>query len=161
MLVNTSAGGVSAPWQRLRPAAAWRLVRAAMARDVPSRERHVFGFTSARPDREADVVSLWTELAQARPIRAATAARHLLAAGRFRLDRRTAASADGPPILMLVGQKDAMVSPTCSLALARRLGAAVRTHDSAGHDLPLDDADWVIDQIAGWRPRGPDAPARG
>ena len=85
VLINTSVGGVSPPWRRLRPGAAWRLVRAALARDAPARERHVFAFTSARAERQAEVVALWTELARARPILRSTAVRQLLAAGRFRL----------------------------------------------------------------------------
>jgi pimeloyl-ACP methyl ester carboxylesterase len=155
VLINTSVGGVSPPWRRLRPAAAWRLVKAAFSRDVPARERHVYGFTSARPEREAEVVASWTELARARPIRRATAARHLLAAGRFRLPapEEMRDAVDGScPVLVLVGQRDGMVAPACSLALAERLGAPVRVHATAGHDLPLDDPEWVIAHIAGWRP---------
>jgi pimeloyl-ACP methyl ester carboxylesterase len=155
VLINTSAGGVSPPWRRLRPGAAWRLVQAAFAGDVGARERHVFAFTSARPDREAEVVATWTELARARPIRRSTAARHLLAAGRFRLTapEELRDAVDGScPVLVLVGQDDGMVAPACSLALAERLGAPVRVHATAGHDLPLDDPEWVIAQIAGWRP---------
>jgi pimeloyl-ACP methyl ester carboxylesterase len=62
VLINTSAGGVSAPWRRLRPGAAWRLVRAAVARDLAARERHVLAFTSRRPEREAELLASWTEV---------------------------------------------------------------------------------------------------
>jgi pimeloyl-ACP methyl ester carboxylesterase len=160
VLINTSVGGVSPPWRRLRPGAAWRLVRAAFARDAPARERHVYAFTSARPDREAEVLATWTELARTRPLRRATAARHLLAAGRFRLTapEEMRDAVDGScPVLVLVGQRDGMVAPACSLALAERLGAPVRVHATAGHDLPLDDPEWVIAHIAAFRPGAPSA----
>jgi pimeloyl-ACP methyl ester carboxylesterase len=156
VLINTSAGGVSPPWRRLRPGAVWGLVRAALTRDVPARERHVFAFTSTRTERQAEVVAWWTELARARPVHRATAARHLLAAGRFRLGRANGALrlkqdiAAGRPVLVLVSQRDGMVAPACSLALAAQLGTPVRVHATAGHDLPLDDPEWVIAQIAQW-----------
>jgi hypothetical protein len=31
----------------------------------------------------------------------------------------------------------------------------LREHPTAGHDLPLDDPDWVIGEIAQWLPRVP------
>ncbi len=149
VLVNSSAGGVSAPWRRLRPGAIWGLARAALAPDADARERRVFSFTSARPDRRAVVLPRWTELARLRPVARATAARHLLAAGRYRY-RRPAEGTISPPVLVLVSERDGMVSPACSLALAGRLGAPVRRHPTAGHDLPLDDPEWVITQLADW-----------
>lgn len=148
VLINTSAGGVSAPWRRLRPGAAWRLVRAALAGDVTARERHVFSFTSAHPEREAELLPAWTEVARARPVTRGVAARQLMAAARFRLGQAPTAAV---PALVLSSEKDGMVSPICSKAVARWLGATVRTHPTAGHDLPLDDPDWVVAQIAAWQ----------
>jgi pimeloyl-ACP methyl ester carboxylesterase len=148
VLINTSAGGVSAPWRRLRPGAAWRLVRAALAADLPARERHVFSFTSRRAEREAELTALWAELARARPVSRSSAARQLVAAARFRLAR---AATPLPPTLVLVSENDGMVSPTCSRAVAARLGCAVSVHATAGHDLPLDDPDWVLGEIAAWQ----------
>jgi pimeloyl-ACP methyl ester carboxylesterase len=78
----------------------------------------------------------------------ASAARQLLAAVRFRLP---AAAETAVPALVLVSDRDGMVSPSCSRAVARRLGATVRAHPTAGHDLPLDDADWVVGEIAAWQ----------
>jgi pimeloyl-ACP methyl ester carboxylesterase len=151
VLINSSVGGVSPPWRRLRPGALWGLLRAALASDVPARERHVFGFTSARPERETEVLTWWTELGRTRPIRRDSAARQLLAAARYRLGKPPVGpGSPSPPTLVLVSQRDAMVASACSLALARRLGAPTVLHPTAGHDLPLDDPDWVIAQIASW-----------
>ena len=152
VLINTSAGGVSVPWRRLRPGAAWRLVRAALAGDAPARERHVFAFTSRRPEREVELVAAWAEVARARPVTRASAARQLVAAARFRL---AAAAATSRPTLVLISERDGMVSPSCSRAVAERLGAAVRVHATAGHDLPLDDPDWVVGEVSAWQRAAP------
>jgi hypothetical protein len=40
--------------------------------------------------------------------------------------------------------------PACSAALARAWGCPLRTHPEAGHDLPLDAPDWLIEQVRHW-----------
>jgi predicted alpha/beta hydrolase family esterase len=52
--------------------------------------------------------------------------------------------------LVLTSAADRMVDPSCSRALARQWGCALREHASAGHDLPLDDGAWVSEQVAQW-----------
>jgi alpha-beta hydrolase superfamily lysophospholipase len=48
------------------------------------------------------------------------------------------------------GGQDALVSPECSLAIARRWDLPVHLHPDAGHDLPLDDGAWVAARIKDW-----------
>jgi pimeloyl-ACP methyl ester carboxylesterase len=74
--------------------------------------------------------------------------RQLVAAVRYRADP------DLPvPLLVLASQNDRMVDPSASRAIAYRVpGATLKEHPSAGHDLPLDDPQWVLEQIAAWMP---------
>jgi hypothetical protein len=52
---------------------------------------------------------------------------------------------------VLASRADRLVDGSCSRALAYRVpGARLAEHDSAGHDLPLDDPEWVVAQIRGW-----------
>ncbi|NOQ87954.1 MAG: hypothetical protein GQ550_03440 [Gammaproteobacteria bacterium] len=46
-----------------------------------------------------------------------------------------------------------MVSPECSVTLAKHWHLAIETHATAGHDIPLDDSRWVADKIAKWSSR--------
>jgi len=46
-----------------------------------------------------------------------------------------------------------MVHPRCSQRLARAWGAQFALHPSAGHDLPLDDGDWVAREVKSWLAR--------
>jgi pimeloyl-ACP methyl ester carboxylesterase len=71
--------------------------------------------------------------------------RQLWAAARYRAPAQAPA-----PTLILASRNDALVDPSCSEELARRWRVPVRMHASAGHDLTLDDPDWVVDQIRGW-----------
>ena len=42
---------------------------------------------------------------------------------------------------------DRMVSPQCSLALAQHFGLTPKMHPGAGHDIPIDDPEWVLKHL--------------
>jgi pimeloyl-ACP methyl ester carboxylesterase len=148
VLINTSLGGLSRPWRRLRFSAAVRLLRATAATDPRAREQRVFDLTSTRPDLAGVTVSRWAELAHQQPVRRINVARQLLAAARYRPRPFTRPI---PALLLLTSRGDRLVDPECSRALARAVpGATLLEHPSAGHDLPLDDPAWVLQAIASW-----------
>jgi hypothetical protein len=45
---------------------------------------------------------------------------------------------------------DRMVDPACTQAIAREWNVTPKTHPWAGHDLPLDDPEWVALAVAEW-----------
>ena len=94
----------------------------------------------------ARILDEWTRLAGEHPVSTRNALRQLVAAARFR------APPMRPPVPMLVlcGGRDALVSPECSLTLARCWDLPVHLHPGAGHDLPLDDGPWVAARIKEW-----------
>ncbi len=53
-------------------------------------------------------------------------------------------------ILVLASLKDRLVSCRCSQAIAKKWQVPIEIHPSAGHDLPLDDCPWTLDQIRRW-----------
>jgi pimeloyl-ACP methyl ester carboxylesterase len=157
VLINSSAADLSPAWRRLRPGGGLRLLRAALARDVTARERHIYRATSARREREGNVVPGWVELARTHPVNRPSARALLTAAHRFRLGKVT----DHPaPSLVLVGGGDRLVHPSCSRALAATLGSQLRMHPTAGHDLPLDEPEWVVSEVHSWQAALADAGAR-
>jgi pimeloyl-ACP methyl ester carboxylesterase len=144
--VNTSAGGGSPFWQRLRPAHYATLVRMLAGLDVPTRERLVLEMTSAQPDAHAPDLADWIAIANERPMRRSTVLRQLWAAACYR---------SGPippavPLLVLASAGDRLVAPDCSRRLACRWQVPLLEHAWAGHDLPLDDPSWVIAQVTAW-----------
>jgi pimeloyl-ACP methyl ester carboxylesterase len=144
VLVNTSVGGLSPPWRRLQPRAMAELARAALASDPRRREAAVYRMVSARPGAATAVVADWAALAAGRPA-PGTAACQLVAAARY----RPVLTPTGPA-LVLTSACDRMVDSRCSRALARALGAELREHPTAGHDLPLDEPAWTAQQVADW-----------
>jgi len=155
VLINTSLR----PWcplhWRLRPARYPTLLRLALAGGSPlRRERAIFQITTRlRSAEAATIVAHWAALREARPVHPANAVRQVIAALRYRAPAR----APGVPLLLLASAADALVDPRCSHRIARQWAVPCREHPTAGHDLPLDDPQWVADQVACWLA---DLPAR-
>lgn len=147
VLVNTSFGAFSPLHHRLRPRAWPALVRLLCSGRPESRERHIFQLTSRLAAAPDELIGEWTAIRQSRPVRMGNAWRQLIAAARFRPPRTAPA-----PALVLAGGGDRLVDPRCSIEIARRWHCALAIHPTAGHDLPLDDGDWVARQVAEWGP---------
>lgn len=152
VLVNASIAGPSPPWRRLRPSALWTMTRGAAAWSEEQRQTRLYGLVSNRPDRVASVVPSWVTIAALRPVRPLNVVRQLMAAVRYH-PRLSAATPSLASALVLTGPRDRMVDPTCSRAIAAAIGAELREHPTAGHDLPLDDPDWVATEVANWATR--------
>lgn len=147
VLINSSAGGHSPFWQRLRPAAYASLVALLRPGLAPlARERGVLALTSNHRACDAELARQWTVYARQYPVTSANAWRQLLAAARF----RAPAVAPAVPVLLVAAEADRLVDPECSRRLARCWRAPLRVHATAGHDLPLDASAWLAEQVSAW-----------
>lgn len=146
VLINTSLRGFSPFWERLRPAHYWRLCRMLLPGwPLLTREREVLAMTSSRPGAHGHVLQQWAAIGAQRPISRGTVLRQLAAGALY--------AAPGPPpvpALVLASAGDRLVSPRCSQRLAANWRLPIRMHADAGHDLPLDDPGWVVEQIVHW-----------
>lgn len=145
VLINSSFRGLSLPWQRLRPRAVGPLLASALP-GVPlaRRERTVLRLTSGLPVATR-VLEEWVEHARSRPVAVGNVLRQMLAAARLR-----APASWSTPGFVVASARDGLVSPRCSAAIACAWGLPLRVHPAAGHDLPLDDPEWLAGEIAGW-----------
>jgi pimeloyl-ACP methyl ester carboxylesterase len=147
VLVNSSLRGISPFTQRLRPSA-WRALLPLLLTPASAQrwETTLHELTSARPESRAAVVAAWVELRRHQPVSRKNVLRQLLAAGRYAAPARPL----GLPVLVLNGAADRLVDPRCSSALAARWSAQLHVHPRAGHDLPLDEPDWLLDRLVEW-----------
>jgi pimeloyl-ACP methyl ester carboxylesterase len=156
VLINTSLRPFSPWYRRLRPAnypamLGVVLMQALLPGFGRSHERTILRLTSRNPVAAADVLGDWTGLRRTRPVSAMNALRQVLAAARY----RAPVSQPSVPLLVLTSRRDRLVDSRCSQELARRWRADIAMHPTAGHDLALDDAAWVADQIGRWLPAHP------
>ncbi len=143
VLINSSLRPLN-PWhQRLRPGAWWPLLCSLLARDPQRSESLILQLTSNRPEQRRRVLAHWTMLRREQAVSTFDSLRQLWAAARFRLHEGT----PKPPVLLLCSRGDRLVHPDCSRALVRRWQCVLAEHPDAGHDLSLDDADWVVARI--------------
>ena len=144
VLVNTSLARFSRVDQRLRPTNLPVLLRLLLAgRDAHARERVVLRLTSARADALQAVLPAWAGVRRARPVSTMNALRQLWAAARY----RAPGEAPAVPALVLVSAGDRLVDPACSRRLAHAWHSPLAEHPGAGHDLPLDDGNWLVTQV--------------
>lgn len=147
VLINSSSG-FSPFWQRMRPGIWPRVIRLLARRELFHRERDILRLTSNR-ELPLRVCKAWYSIQRQRPVLLRNTRNQLLAATRYKpLDKRPMADA-----LLLASKGDRIVSWRCSAELERRWCWTLKLHPDAGHDLPLDEPEWVIQQLAGWLPR--------
>jgi pimeloyl-ACP methyl ester carboxylesterase len=147
VLVNTSLAAFSPFYRRLRPRNYPRLARLALS-GLSGRETEsgILALTSSVGDPDGRIVEAWAEIRRDSPVFRGNALRQLLAAARY----RGGGKAPPVPILLLASRGDGLVDPDCSRAIAARWMAEIAWHATAGHDLPLDDGEWVAGRIRDW-----------
>ncbi|NRR31115.1 alpha/beta hydrolase [Oxalobacteraceae bacterium] len=149
VLINTSMRPFSRFYERLRwpnyPAILGQLLRGGIERQ----ERLILRLTSrdgaTHPD--AGLLTRWFAFQREFPVSRPNALRQLWSAARFRAPTARPAV----PLLVLAGAGDRLVDHRCSLRLAAAWHTACEVHPDAGHDLPLDDGEWVAAAVARWQ----------
>lgn len=147
VLINTSLRPYSPFHRRLRPGTYAPLLKLMLAgRTDRQWEETILRLTSTRVESRSEIIEHWAAFRRQHPVARANALRQLLAAARYRGGRHAPAAR----VLILASANDALVDCGCSQALAEAWKATIAVHPTAGHDLPLDDAPWVADQVARW-----------
>jgi pimeloyl-ACP methyl ester carboxylesterase len=145
VLINTSMRPFSPFYQRLRPKNyPTFLALVFFGRNSGQWERVVLQLTSNSV--RSDLLEEWLKIRAANPVSLRNVLRQLIAAARFRAPVHGLNS----PVLLLTSLQDQLVDPQCSIALAKAWKCVAREHSWAGHDLPLDDGAWVVQQIQQW-----------
>ena len=149
VLINTSVSSLSPLYRRFQPQIITRFLKSLKEKRPFEREKVLLSFISnLRCDDDA-LAHRFAEIAQERPVSRMSVLRQLYAASRFKPGH---AVIKGPG-LVLVSAKDRMVHPDCSRAIAMKWGFERAEHPLAGHDIPIDDGDWVIRQVKDWLSR--------
>ncbi len=146
VLINPSLRPFSELFRKSRPLNYLGLLLLSLSRfSARMREERVLSMTTRLTPPQA-VIDRWLELQRQHPLGVRNTARQLLASMRYRASRTRPAA----PMLLLCSKGDNLVDWRCSQAISRAWGAPLRLHTKAGHDLPLDDPQWVARAVAEW-----------
>ncbi len=151
VLINTSLQPYNRFYERLRPQNYPRLLAMLAQGSLAQRERTILQITSnlSSAAQRQHLQQQWQAFAEQHPVTRKNILRQLLAAMRYRAPNLSPAV----PLLMLAAQGDQLVHVRCSEKIAAHWGCPLALHPTAGHDLPLDDAPWVVQQVQAWMQR--------
>lgn len=144
VLINTSARPLSPFYHRLR----WMIyphVLKMIFRSAMQKEADILRLTSNRHQHDSKLLESWQRWQQQNPVSTASARNQFLAAVKFSITAKPQ-----QPILIITSQADRLVDSRCSLKLAQTWQADYVQHETAGHDLPLDEPEWLAKAIRQW-----------
>ncbi|MEN0060280.1 MAG: alpha/beta hydrolase [Bdellovibrio sp.] len=142
-LVCTSSSSYSPFYQRFQPINILKALPLFITRPEGAEvERIILDMiTNSHARRQAEVLGLST-YSDTHPLRRQNALRQLVAAARYKFPQ------GAPGEVKLIGTYgDRLVSPQCTLSIAQAWGLKPAMHPWAGHDIPLDDPFWLLEQI--------------
>ena len=144
VLINTSARPLSPFYHRLR----WTVyshVLKMIFRSALQRESDILALTSNRHSHDNKLLESWQQWQQQYPVSTTSARNQFLAAVKFSITCKPQ-----HPVLIVTSRADRLVDYRCSLKLAQTWQTDYIQHESAGHDLPLDEPEWLAEVIRQW-----------
>ena len=147
VVINTSSSDVGKPWERLKLPRLFEFASAAReAEDLFLQERTILkATTNLLGDDLENVARRFGEMRRHHPMKKRNILRQIIAARRYSSPERLKV-----PTLFLSSAADRLVDPVCSARLVDKYKADHRVHPTAGHDLPMDDGQWVAEQVRDW-----------
>lgn len=147
VLVNTSLH--PSPFQkRLRPAALKTILQAGLKKDYLSREEMILKMTTAQLPLEKikSTAEDWGQYGMRNPTKSINFFLQLALAAKIKQRPRPPAV----PTLLLSSALDQVVHPDCSKKIAAIWNLKHECHEGAGHDLTLEDPEWVLNKVRNW-----------
>lgn len=132
-------------WKRLTPDSIFTIGKTFFEKDVVKRERMIIDMTSNLRKNDPKLIDSWVSIGQKRGFSKLTAVNQLVAAAQFQLPKNIS-----PKMLVLTSRADRMVSFEGSQEIAKKYSAHLEIHPTAGHDIAVDDPQWIIDHISQW-----------
>ncbi len=143
ILINSSLKNLSPFYKRLKFSALPKLFKIASSNSAVRKEHLVLELTSQMHKEDSEVLKEHVVIAESAPMTLSTLLEQILAAATYK----------GPskelkvPGLILYSKKDELVNPECSIELAKTYALTSFAHEEAGHDLVLDDPEWVLEKM--------------
>ena len=138
--INSSSRS-SSLFRRLLPYAMLTILKAITTRNLRKREAIILELTTSLQTIDKPLLDKWEEILNDKKLHKVFCSQ-IFAASRFNLPEKLST-----PTLFLAAKNDQLAHYTCSEDLAVHFDKPICLHPTAGHDLPLDDPDWIVEQI--------------
>lgn len=144
--INSSAGNLSGPFDRLSLTAVKQIGKLFFKNDLVERERVILELTTRKTAITNELVEKWASFGNEYPLSREVFLKQIYAAARFKVPQTLSV-----PYMIICGEGDQLTSPKCSKLLAKHFNIKCHSHPDGGHDLPLDDPDWLVQNIHQWQ----------
>lgn len=143
-MINSSDKNSAKLFQRLMPKALLKLFQIGWSlQDREMFERRVLEMTSNRPEQFSGWIKKFVEYPATTPTNIIL---QLWSASHFGFSEQKPKC----PVLLMASLEDHMVSYRCTENIAKKWNLKTQLHANAGHDITLDDPEWVINQVEQW-----------
>ncbi len=146
VLINTSSVDLSPPWDRLLLSSQAKLITIFCTNSLKKREKLILELCSNYPEVQKKYIHEWIEASAQYPMKRMTMLRQVIAAATYKIKLNEVSDS----VLILNSKSDRLVSSACSRKLIKKFSFKNYIHESGGHDLSLDDPEWVSDKIFEW-----------
>lgn len=144
VLINTSARPLSPFYHRLRWTVYPQVIQM-IFHSAAQKEADILNLTSNRHPHDNKLLESWQQWQQQNPVSTTSARNQFLAAAKFSITGKPR-----QPLLVVTSRTDRLVDYRCSLKLAQIWETGYVQHETAGHDLPLDEPEWLAHVIQQW-----------
>lgn len=147
ILINTSFKGITPLLERLRPLSILRFIKIFFTPSVRSRERQILEMVSNNKTEREKLLDGWVQIQEQRPVKRKSFINQIKAALTSKVDISVPKDIK---ILILAGKEDKLCNYKSSIRLNKAWGGEIELHQTAGHDLPIDDPTWLVETIKKW-----------
>ena len=147
ILVNTSFKGITPLFKRLRPLSLLRFINIFFTPSIESREKKILAMVSNNKIEREKLIDSWVDIQKKRPVRRKSFINQIKAA----LTSKVSIEMPKGVELLIIGAKgDGLCHYESSILLNKAWGGELKIHESAGHDLPIDDPNWLVSTMKNW-----------
>lgn len=141
-LICTSSSSTSKFYERYQTHNILPTLGLAGVKDPRKWEETILGMVANNQKRRNEELPGLAKYSEKYPQSSVNVLRQLVAAARFQIPKEV------PGDIHLIGSYgDRLVSPDCTTKLAERWGLKPTMHPWAGHDIPIDDPQWLIERL--------------
>ena len=141
VLINTSYRGI-APWKRFNLAAMAYFARVPMVKSAWMKEDLISRVVCNNDENRKKSLPLLVEQTSRSPFQVQNFFRQIYAAAMANFPQKNRSE-----VILFASEKDRLVSPLCTRKIAQIWDVPVFYHPTAGHDLPIDDPEWILNNM--------------
>ncbi|MFT6028918.1 MAG: pimeloyl-ACP methyl ester carboxylesterase [Oleiphilaceae bacterium] len=143
VMINSSVKPVAHMFQRLQPQAYSIFIKAFLHPSMRESERQILQISTEKYAQDARLLNYWLYLRENYPPSRKAALQQIVAASRYLAPIKKPLAS----VCLIASKRDRIASHHCTQNLAEYWGIDYHLHPEAGHDIALDEPEWLADNL--------------